>query len=195
MPPLRLPQETQLYWELLDELERSGAVARATIVKTWGSTPRETGAKMLVTPSGAIRGTVGGGCGEAEVWQEAKKVLQDGQSRRLHIDLTEDTDSDNGKVCGGRFDVFIELWRDQGDLRLELKRALETSREIVLATYLGPERRATWKKPQANDPQGSALSGRLPGWHTLIDCSSAAPQLGGALLWEAARQVLSLIHI
>lgn len=66
---------------------------------------------MLVLSSGEILGTVGGGCGEAEVWQAAMQVLESGQAQRVEVDLTEDENSDSGKVCGGRFEVFIDYWQ------------------------------------------------------------------------------------
>ncbi|MDE2639636.1 MAG: XdhC family protein, partial [Chloroflexota bacterium] len=50
----------------------------ATVAQTFGSTPRKTGAKMVVREDGSFVGTIGGGCGEAEVWQEAMEVLDGG---------------------------------------------------------------------------------------------------------------------
>ena len=49
----------------------------------------------------------GGGCGEAEVWQEAMDALADGETRIVTIDLTEPIDGDD-KICGGVMDVFVE---------------------------------------------------------------------------------------
>ncbi|MFL5704522.1 MAG: XdhC family protein, partial [Ktedonobacteraceae bacterium] len=65
----------ELIQELLYELERGEIVAMATIVRRKGSVPREVGAKMLVHRGGKISGTVGGGCGEAEVWRSALNVI------------------------------------------------------------------------------------------------------------------------
>ena len=61
----------EIFRELLEDLERGETVAMATIVRRKGSVPREVGAKMLVQRDGRISGTVGGGCGEAEVWRSA----------------------------------------------------------------------------------------------------------------------------
>jgi xanthine/CO dehydrogenase XdhC/CoxF family maturation factor len=55
-----------------------------------------------------LTGTVGGGCGEAEVIETAAAVLEDGRARLLRIDLTEDLFSWSPAVCGGIFDVFLE---------------------------------------------------------------------------------------
>lgn len=83
-----------------------GAVA--TIVHTRGSTPREVGARMIVRPGGEIQGTVGGGCGEAEVWSESMDVLSGGEPRLIEVDLLHDEDEEGGRACGGIMYVFIE---------------------------------------------------------------------------------------
>lgn len=90
-------------------------VAVATVVRAYGSTPREVGAKMIVLENGDLFGTVGGGCGEAEVWQEARRVLRDGRPASVHVDLTEDPDKGGDAVCGGKMDVFVDLW-ERADL-------------------------------------------------------------------------------
>ena len=84
------------------------AVALATIVRCRGSTPRGCGSTMLVDPERGLTGTVGGGCGEAEVIEVARDVLETGVPRLVHVDLTEDLLSWSPAVCGGTFDVFVE---------------------------------------------------------------------------------------
>lgn len=81
----------------------------ATIVSTKGSTPRKVGARMLVDPESGLVGTVGGGCGEAEVIESARRVLESGDPERVRVDLTEDLLSWSPAVCGGVMDVFVEL--------------------------------------------------------------------------------------
>lgn len=81
----------------------------ATIVATKGSTPRKVGARMLVDPEHGLVGTVGGGCGEAEVIESAQRVLGTGAAERVRVDLTEDFTSWSPAVCGGIMDVFVEL--------------------------------------------------------------------------------------
>ena len=83
-------------------------VVLATIVRCKGSTPRGVGSKMLVDPERGLTGTVGGGCGEAEVIEAAREVASTGRPRMLRIDLTEDLFSWSPAVCGGVFDVFLE---------------------------------------------------------------------------------------
>lgn len=82
--------------------------ALATIVGTKGSTPRKVGARMLVDPDHGLVGTVGGGCGEAEVIESAHRVLSTGVPERVRVDLTDDLLSWSPAVCGGIMDVFVE---------------------------------------------------------------------------------------
>ncbi len=96
-----------VYRELERALEKGEAVAMATVTRARGSTPRKPGAKMLVRADGSFVGTIGGGCGEAEVWQEAMATLEDGRPRMVQVDLTEPTDGED-KICGGVMDVFVE---------------------------------------------------------------------------------------
>jgi xanthine/CO dehydrogenase XdhC/CoxF family maturation factor len=84
------------------------ATVLATIVRSRGSTPRGVGSKMLIDPARGLTGTVGGGCGEGQVIEEAVAVLETGVPRTVRIDLTEDLFSWSPAVCGGVFDVFLE---------------------------------------------------------------------------------------
>ena len=98
------------YHQLQALLDEGLTVAVATIVQVKGSTPREVGAKMIVHPFGKHVGTVGGGCGEADVIRTGLDVLADGQPRTVRIDLTEPINMESMGVCGGILDVFIEQW-------------------------------------------------------------------------------------
>jgi xanthine dehydrogenase accessory factor len=100
-----------MYDELQEMLAADEEVAMATIVRTRGSTPREVGARMIVRADGRIDGTVGGGCGEAEVWAEAMEVLESGQPKLVEVDLLHDHDAEGGRACGGLMYVFIEPLR------------------------------------------------------------------------------------
>lgn len=88
--------------------------ALATVVSTRGSTPRKVGARLVVDPERGLTGTVGGGCGEAEVIEAARRVLRSGQPERVVVDLTEDLLSWSPAVCGGTMDVFIEAVLPRG---------------------------------------------------------------------------------
>jgi xanthine dehydrogenase accessory factor len=87
--------------------ERRRAVL-ATIVSAKGSTPRGVGSRMLIDLDRGLTGTVGGGCGEAQVIEAAGEVFETGIPQRVRVDLTEDLFSWSPAVCGGIFDVLIE---------------------------------------------------------------------------------------
>ena len=79
----------------------------ATVSQAVGSTPRKPGARMLLRPDGSFVGTIGGGCGEAEVWADAMETMADGEPRVVVVDLTEPVDGED-KICGGVLEVFVE---------------------------------------------------------------------------------------
>lgn len=81
----------------------------ATVCSTAGSTPRKTGAQMLVFHDGRLRGSIGGGCGEAEVKRRALEVIRTGQSVLHRVDLTADIAAEEGMACGGYMEVFLDL--------------------------------------------------------------------------------------
>ncbi|HEV2169750.1 MAG TPA: XdhC family protein, partial [Candidatus Binatus sp.] len=91
--------------------------ALATVINVRGSTPREIGAKMIVREDGQF-GTIGGGCGEAEVFRKARVLLEEGAGARLaEVDLTGDFDQQEIGTCGGIMDVFLDLWSPDSDLQ------------------------------------------------------------------------------
>jgi xanthine dehydrogenase accessory factor len=94
-------------------LAQGDAVALATIVAVRGSVPREVGAKMMIHPYGRHAGTIGGGCGEADVMRTALDVLQDGEPRTVLVDLTEPIAIESTGVCGGTMEVYIERWQPE----------------------------------------------------------------------------------
>ena len=97
-------------YRLLDEVAGRGErVVVATVASTRGSTPQRRGAKMLFFQGGKVAGTVGGGCIEAEVWASAKEAMRSGRSELRHYSLTADEASEEGMVCGGTMDIFIEV--------------------------------------------------------------------------------------
>lgn len=99
-----------IYHRLNDLLDQGETVALATITEVRGSVPREVGAKMIVHPLGQHVGTIGGGCGEADVIRTALDVIQTGEPQNIHVDLTEDISMQSLGVCGGIMNVFIERW-------------------------------------------------------------------------------------
>jgi len=98
--------------DIFDELvalRRKGQkCALATIVQVNGSIPSYESAKLLVREDGSMAGTIGGGCVEAEVWNAAREVIETEQPRHLTFSLGQDAAYDNGLICGGQLNVFVE---------------------------------------------------------------------------------------
>lgn len=98
-------------YHFIDEANARGErVVVATVAHTRGSTPQRRGAKMLFFANGETAGTVGGGCVEAEVWSEARAAMRSGEAGLHHFALTADEASEEGMVCGGTMDIFIDIW-------------------------------------------------------------------------------------
>ena len=89
--------------------------ALATIVHTNGSIPSFESSRMLVREDGSIVGTIGGGCVEAEVWAAAKDVLKAEAPRKMIFNLNNEASYDNGLICGGTLEVFVEPILPQPD--------------------------------------------------------------------------------
>lgn len=100
--------DRELLRALADVRGRGRRCALATVVATRGSTPRKAGTKMLVDPDRGLTGTVGGGCGEAEVLEAASDVLAGGPPRLVCVDLTRDLLSWSPAVCGGIMEIYVE---------------------------------------------------------------------------------------
>ncbi|MBQ6366867.1 MAG: XdhC family protein [Oscillospiraceae bacterium] len=82
--------------------------AIVTVIETKGSTPREAGAKMAVSPLGKVTGSIGGGCSEAAVILDAVHIIGTGRYLLVDIDLTGDVAESDGMVCGGTMRVLVE---------------------------------------------------------------------------------------
>jgi xanthine dehydrogenase accessory factor len=96
-------------FEEIIRLRRLGQkCALATIVQVRGSIPSYESAKLLVREDGSIVGTVGGGCVEAEVWTAAREVIETERPKHLTFNLGQDAAYDNGLICGGQLNIFIE---------------------------------------------------------------------------------------
>jgi xanthine dehydrogenase accessory factor len=96
-------------YEEVVRLRRLGQkCALATIVQVNGSIPSYESAKLLVREDGSMIGTIGGGCVEAEVWNAAREVMETERPRHMNFSLGQDAAYDNGLICGGQLNVFIE---------------------------------------------------------------------------------------
>lgn len=98
--------------DIYDEIVRLRGIGQkcavATIVEVNGSIPSYESAKMLVREDGSMLGTIGGGCVEAEVWNAAREVIDTEKPRHLTFSLGQDAAYDNGLICGGQMNIFVE---------------------------------------------------------------------------------------
>ena len=88
--------------------EAGRGVALATVVSTWGSSPRPLGSKLAVDSDGAFIGSVSGGCVEGAVVTEALETIRDGKPRLLDFGITDDQAWEVGLACGGKIEIFVE---------------------------------------------------------------------------------------
>ncbi|MEO3433139.1 XdhC family protein [Inquilinus sp. CAU 1745] len=88
--------------------EAGRQVALATVVTTWGSSPRPVGSQLAIDESGRMAGSVSGGCIEGAVVGEALEVMAEGRPRLLDFGVTDEQAWDVGLACGGRVQVFVE---------------------------------------------------------------------------------------
>lgn len=105
--PVSASHRKSVYREVEDALQRGESVALVTILESKGSTPQKVGAKMVVSRDGRLRGTVGGGCVEAEILWRARQAIENRKAEILSYDYNAD-DEENGLICGGSVTVFIE---------------------------------------------------------------------------------------
>jgi xanthine dehydrogenase accessory factor len=123
--------------EVLDEIREWTAagdrVALATVVETWGSSPRPLGSKMVVSSSGKMAGSVSNGCIEGAVFEEAQKVLKEGRGRLVPYGVADDVAFEVGLACGGHVEVMIQPLAPE---HLKLVELIEAKRPAELRTNL-----------------------------------------------------------
>tara|TARA_B100000029_G_scaffold515152_1_gene620866 strand:+ start:978 stop:1328 length:351 start_codon:yes stop_codon:yes gene_type:complete len=94
---------TALEWH-----EKGEKLALATVVKTWGSSPRPVGSNLVISKDGAFEGSVSGGCVEGAVINAAKEVIATGEEKILEFGVTNDEAWEVGLACGGEIEILLE---------------------------------------------------------------------------------------
>ncbi|TCZ66836.1 XdhC family protein [Roseicella aquatilis] len=84
------------------------AVALATVVETWGSSPRPAGSRLAVSASGRLAGSVSGGCIEGAVAEAAQQTMRTGTPQLLDFGISDERAWEVGLACGGKLKVFVE---------------------------------------------------------------------------------------
>ena len=99
--------------DIIDDVDRwldhDAPMAMATVVETWGSSPRSAGAKMAVTASGQVSGSVSGGCVEGAVVEACLEVMKGEPPKLLKYGVSDESAWDVGLACGGTIEIFVEL--------------------------------------------------------------------------------------
>jgi len=140
--------------EVLEEVKSWTAagdrVALATVVETWGSSPRPLGSKMVVSSSGRMAGSVSNGCIEGDVFEEAQRVLKAGKGRLVPYGVADDVAFEVGLACGGHVEVMIQPVTPE---HLRLIELIEAERPAELRTNLETgEVRLLERTPEADAP-------------------------------------------
>jgi len=164
-----------IYSEIIKALEKGEKVALATLITRVGSAPRAVGAKYLIKGDGTSVGSIGGGCVEAEVWQEAQKVMENGKGKILHFELTAEQLAEGGLVCGGNIGIFLEpLREDFLNIYQEAARIRQKGGSAILATLI-------------------SIEGDFPKWEGLKILMKTSGEKVGSLLGgaELEKKVLS----
>lgn len=114
--------------------------AIATVIKTWGSSPRPVGSSMIISEEMEMAGSVSGGCVEGAVVKSAISLLQNGEGKQISFGITDDEAWEVGLSCGGKMDVYVEpfLGSEEKDNPLweALENCLENNQGCVLMTQL-----------------------------------------------------------
>ncbi len=152
--------------------EQGEPIAVATVIETWGSAPRGVGAKMALTPSHRIAGSVSGGCVEGAVFEAGVETLESGRPQLLRFGVADETAFETvGLACGGSIEVFVEP--------------------------LAPALRAFWQRIYERDiPAATATIVQGPeawlGYKLMLDAEGEIAQIAGAA--ETSEVYTKLLH-
>jgi len=119
--------------ELTEWTKAGEEIALATVVETWGSSPRPLGSKMVVTRSGKMAGSVSNGCIEGAVFDEAQKVLKNREPKVAAFGVADHVAFEVGLACGGHIEVFVE---PLGPVHEQLIAMLQRDEQATLRTNL-----------------------------------------------------------
>jgi xanthine/CO dehydrogenase XdhC/CoxF family maturation factor len=100
--------EMDVYRAIVAAADAGTPAAVATVLRTRGSVPRHAGSRMLIEPGRGLIGTIGGGCGEADVIAAADEVVRTGRARLVRVELVDPVDSWSPAVCGGVMEILVE---------------------------------------------------------------------------------------
>ena len=170
------PVEDQIE-KALEWLQEGSGVALATVVETWGSSPRPVGSQLVVNNREEFEGSVSGGCIESAVVSEAQLVLKENKPQRFSVGVGNQQAWDFGLACGGSLELYVEPIAPWQDTFMELARLKKNQEPCCLATDLntGAKQLFTFDSPPVAEEAGHSLnaaidrvltSGRSTTWKT-----------------------------
>jgi len=120
--------------DLIHWREEGKSIALATVIETWGSSPRKAGSKMALTLDGKITGSVSGGCVENAVVEVGIESLKTNKSQLLHFGVADETAWEVGLACGGSIDIFVKPLDE--DIFETVNSILANNKQAALATVI-----------------------------------------------------------
>ena len=131
-----------VYKQAKRELQSNKPMVLTTVVRTSGSTPQKSGARLLVRDNGSAVGTLGGGCVEGDIWFAAKELMKrKGTTQFRSYELNEDIAAQDGLVCGGTMYLLIDpVYTPEGYLPYvqEIENAYAGGQSVAVATLIKP---------------------------------------------------------
>lgn len=119
-----------------DWVKAGKSVALATVIGTWGSSPRPVGSQLAIDGDGAFVGSVSGGCIEGAVIGEALQTIKDGKVRTLDFGVSDEQAWEVGLACGGNIKIFVEQAADKATLaRLQNERPIAQVTDLKTGAY------------------------------------------------------------
>jgi xanthine/CO dehydrogenase XdhC/CoxF family maturation factor len=107
-PASGFASDAEILAAALSWLSRGERVAIATVVETWGSSPRPAGSQLVVNEDGSFLGSVSGGCVEGAVIETAKSVMESGEPRVVEFGVDDEEAWAVGLACGGSVRIWLE---------------------------------------------------------------------------------------
>ena len=166
-------------------------VAMATVVETWGSSPRPRGSQLVVRDDGLFVGSVSGGCVEGKVVEAAQTAMKDGQHQLLEFGVSNEEAWEVGLACGGTVRINVEALKSSAVLDA-LAKARDEKRAIVLLTPLDGTESRTWTR---GEPLDAALEEAAVRALATDDASSVGSVFVQAFNPQLKLVVIGAVHI
>src|SRR5579863_414281 len=151
----------QTFNRLIEALDAEGAGALVSLIKAEGSAPRESGTRMVVRPSGAFNGTIGGGQLEWQALAAAQDALR--QGRAAPVRRTVLLGPDLAQCCGGRVEWLIETFDARDAAELQALAAAEREGPLVTQAAQAADGRLSRKVAPSPAKAGPAIETRPDG--------------------------------